>query len=453
MEEEKKEFIKEKIVKKTGAGKGFRNFIKLAVGAILFGVIAAGIFVISRPTAEKLLGTEPETTTAEVIVIPRDVYEESVKAAELEEESGEKLTPPEETEEEIAASSDEGIPEESTTQPETEDVKEIVESAIEEYKYTIDDLNGMWKNLSALCNELDPSIVKVTMLHEEPELFAGNGDFSDEYSGIIIAETYNEMMILTLADAVPDSDTIQVTWVNGNSQQARLRKTDEQTGLAVISVKKNEMSEITRAIAKPINLGNSYAIARGDLMIAMGSPRGVVHSTDYAWVSYVDKKVETTDGASRYYYINNYLDSAGGTWALNVKGELVGWVASGSEGNIITGISDYKSLIERMINASDYAYIGLTPVAVSDSTEAAGSAKMPDGIYVVEVVNGDPAYEAGILPGDIVTKINDTELHTVAEYSLLLESLHPGDEVPIEVRREARGEYRKLDYILTVGKR
>lgn len=452
MGEEKKEFIKEKIVKKTGAGKGFRNFIKIIVGAILFGVIAAGVFVVSRPTAEKLLGTEPETTTAEVVVIPRDVYEESVKAAELEEESGEKLTQPEETEKDTAASDGE-TPEESMTQPETEDVKVLVESAIEEYKYTIDDLNGMWKNLSLLCNELDPSIVKVTTLHEEPELFSGTGDMGDEYSGIIIAETYNEMMILTLADAVPDSDTIQVTWVNGNSQQARLRKTDEQTGLAVISAKKSEMSEVTRAIAKPINLGNSYGIARGDLMIAMGSPRGAVHSTDYAWVSYIDKNVETTDGTCRYYYINNYLDSTRGTWALNVKGELVGWVASGSEGNVVTGISDYKSLIERMTNASDYAYIGLTPVAVSDSTEAAGSTRIPDGIYVVEVVNGDPAYEAGILPGDIITKINDTELHTVAEYSLLLESLHPGDEVPVEVRREARGEYRKLDYTLTVGKR
>ena len=452
MGEEKKEFIKEKIVKKTGAGKGFRNFIKIIVGAILFGVIAAGVFVVSKPTAEKLLGTEPEMTTAEVVVIPRDVYEESVKAAELEEESGEKFTQPEETEKDTAASEGE-IPEESTTQPETEDVKVIVESAIEEYQYTIDDLNGMWKNLSLLCNELDPSIVKVTTLHEEPELFSGTGDMGDEYSGIIIAETYNEMMILTLADAVPDSDTIQVTWVNGNSQQARLRKTDEQTGLAVISAKKSEMSEVTRAIAKPINLGNSYGIARGDLMIAMGSPRGAVHSTDYAWVSYIDKNVETTDGTCRYYYINNYLDSTGGTWALNIKGELVGWVASGSEGNVVTGISDYKSLIERMTNASDYAYIGLTPVAVLDSAEAAGSTRIPDGIYVVEVVNGDPAYEAGILPGDIITKINDTELHTVAEYSLLLESLRPGDEVPVEVRREARGEYRKLDYTLTVGKR
>ena len=452
MGEEKKEFIKEKIVKKTGAGKGFRNFIKIIVGAILFGVIAAGVFVVSRPTAEKLLGTEPETTTAEVVVIPRDVYEESVKAAELEEESEEKFTHPVETEEDTAAS-DVETPEESTTPPETEDVKVIVESAIEGYKYTIDDLNGMWKNLSALCNELDPSIVKVTTFYKEPELFSGAGDVGDEYSGIIIAETYNEMMILTLADAVPDSDTIQVTWVNGNSQQARLRKTDEQTGLAVISAKKSEMSEVTRAIAKPINLGNSYGIVRGDLMIAMGSPRGAVHSTDYAWVSYIDKNVEITDGTCKYYYINNYLDNTRGTWVLNINGELVGWVASESEGNVVTGISDYKSLIERMTNASDYAYIGLTPVAVSDSAEAAGSTRIPDGIYVVEVVNGDPAYEAGILPGDIITKINDTELHTVAEYSLLLESLHPGDEIPVEVRREARGEYRKLDYTLTVGKR
>ena len=454
-EKEKKEFIKEKIKKKTEAGKGFRNVIKIIAGAILFGVIAAGVFVLTKPTAEKILGTEAESITTEVVMIPRDeAIEQTIeieKAAETEPETVQS------DENDISGIEDGTIindiePTETYPEESTEPIEEVVAEAIDSYQYSIDDLNGLWKNLSKLCNDMDSSIVAIKSADNENDFFAAYGEPEDEYSGIVIAETYNEVMILTLGDAF-SSDEATVVWTNGNTQTGYVKRSDSITGLGIISVKKNEMTDTVKALAKPVALGNSYAVTRGDLMVALGSPRGVVHSTDYAWASYIDKDAQAVDGTSRRIYINNYLNSNRGTWLVNTVGELIGWVETESDGNVVTGISDYKSLIERMSNSGDYAYFGIVPSSIPEEIANRTSIRAPKGAFIKEVVNGSPAYEAGILPGDIITAIGENEIHNAVEYSACLDELQAGDELTVTVHREARGEYRKLDYTITVGKR
>lgn len=439
---EKKEFIKEKISKKTGAGKGFRNFIKILVGAILFGVIAAGVFVLSKPAAEKILGTEAESTTVEVVTIPRDDTPETESETETETEP-ESTETVEETENET----------ESTQEEEsTENIEDVVTGLIDNYEYSMDDLNGLWKNLSVLCNDLDSSIVAIRKTKED-EIFDAYDSSDDEFSGVVIAETYNETMILTLSDAVFGDEELEIMWVNGNSQPGYLKHTDDISGLAIISAKKSEMTDTVKALVKPIGLGNSYAITRGDLLIAMGSPRGRIHSTDYTWASYIDKNAYTIDGPSRIIYISDYLDNNKGTWLLNVKGELIGWNDKSYDGNVVVGISDYKSLIERMSNSSDYAYLGIVPSHIPEEIISDVSLRVPKGVYVLEVEKEGPAYIAGILPGDIVTAIDNKDINNVTEYSACLETLNEGDGVTVSVSREARGEYRKLEYPVVVGKR
>ena len=41
---------------------------------------------------------------------------------------------------------------------------------------------------------------------------------------------------------------------------------------------------------KPVKLGNSYGVRQGDLVISMGSPAGMVHSSSYGFISYIAKK-------------------------------------------------------------------------------------------------------------------------------------------------------------------
>ena len=454
---EKREFIKEKIVKKTGAGKGFRNFVKIVAGAVLFGLIAAGVFVLSRPTAEKIFGTEPESTAAEVVMIPRDEVVESVPETEEETEAEtESDAEPETVISDGVVENDVETPDEQQQEEPVgrEEIREIVADTMGDYKYTADDFNKIWNTISVLCNSLDSSIVAVKPAagETEDELFPDLGDHSNEYSGIVIAETYAEAMILTLDDAVASGNGIEVDWSTGESQPGYVKQADPQTGLAIVSVRKSEMSDRVKSHLKPIEPGNSYAITKGALLIAAGCPRGMLHSSDLAWVSYIDKEAHAVDGTSRQIYINNYLESDRGTWMLNVNGELIGWADKNSEGNVVIGISDFKSLIEKMSNLRDCAYIGIVPSSVPGEV-AAENADAPEGVYVLEVEKGGPAYEAGILPGDIITSIDEQPVRNASEYAGCIDGLRVGDEVSTIVFREARGQYRELEYIITVGKR
>ena len=50
---------------------------------------------------------------------------------------------------------------------------------------------------------------------------------------------------------------------------------------------------------------------QGDLVIAIGGPAGMVHSTGYGAVSYIAKNVQMTDGMTRIIYSD--LKSNAGT--------------------------------------------------------------------------------------------------------------------------------------------
>ena len=72
-----------------------------------------------------------------------------------------------------------------------------------------------------------------------------------------------------------------------------------------------------------IELGNSYGVKQGDIVIAVGAPAGIVHSSDYGNISYVVRNVQTVDGNSRIFYTDANGDAGAGTFLLNISGCLL----------------------------------------------------------------------------------------------------------------------------------
>lgn len=60
---------------------------------------------------------------------------------------------------------------------------------------------------------------------------------------------------------------------------------------------------------------------------------------------------------------------------------------------------------------------------------------MPLGIYITEVSADGPAEQVGILPGDILLKVNDVRITDTASLSALLESCDRGNPVNITLYR------------------
>ena len=118
---------------------------------------------------------------------------------------------------------------------------------------------------------------------------------------------------------------------------------------------------------------------------------------------------------------------------VNGAGELIGINSAGipnaqnvgfaiSAGTIAPLLDDLKA--GRTIKPAPIGYIGVL------LTET------PEGITISKVEDGTPASAAGIQPGDIIVKVNDTTVNTGDQLSKVLRSLPPGTEVRITVLRD-----------------
>lgn len=94
-------------------------------------------------------------------------------------------------------------------------------------------------------------------------------------------------------------------------------------------------------------------------------------------------------------------------------------------------------------------YLGVSIQPVDD--DLANSLGIPQnrGEFIQGVQPGEAAEQAGIRPGDIVTKIDGQEVTPDQTLSFLVANIAPGTTIPVELVRD--GETRRVT--LTVGKR
>lgn len=82
-----------------------------------------------------------------------------------------------------------------------------------------------------------------------------------------------------------------------------------------------------------------------------------------------------------------------------------------------------------------------SPAAV----QAAGQAQEDRGVIVLRVAKDGPAAQAGVKRGDILLKLNETDINTLGELQQALQALKPGDEVTLVVLRGEDETLLKVD--------
>ena len=55
-----------------------------------------------------------------------------------------------------------------------------------------------------------------------------------------------------------------------------------------------------------------------------------------------------------------------------------------------------------------------------------------------EVVQGSPAEAAGLQEGDIIVRINETDVQGLKGFSVILKSLNPGDKISVVFMRNGK---------------
>lgn len=422
-----RDFISEKIVRPAPSRKQVGTRMATAACAgVIFGVVSAVCFVLTRPILEQLSeGNRPTTSS---ISIPKDELESPAEAMENE----------------------------RVAETETEPVEEMVQTALEKYRYTVDDLNSMLNSLRGKAQTADKSVVVVHSVQQNTDWFDNPVETTGLYAGMIIAKTSQELLVLTPEAAVEQADSIKVTFENGNDVSGHVKQKDAISGLAIVSISAQDISAAQLRDLEPIPLGNSYQVQQGDLIAAVGSPAGVVHSMDYGFVSYVVRSNPMVDQHCRMLYSSILADAGKGTFLVNTDGELVGWAQepdSPDASDCVTevfGISDYKGILEKLSNGQAVPCIGIVGQEVTDAQVENG---LPAGIYVMNAVTDKPAYNAGIQNGDILTEFAGEPVTSMKEYQTALDKMTCGQVVHVTVARNGRDTYTELEFDVTVGSR
>ena len=420
MDEDKDKFITEKIIKKDKSR--YINLMKLLLSAVVFGVVAMATALFTRPGLEKFI--VKSTTEKETISIEKDttVFQNSTEVIGTED---------------------------------TEAFKNIAESIIDEHSYDEEDVKAMYKVLANLTNDLDSCVTAIHSIKNEKDWFDNLIESGHYYSGLVIAKTENEVLVLCPVQAIDAADTINVSFKNNYSKQATVKSADGHIGLAILSVDTSDADSGIKEGIEVIALGNSYLVSRGDIALAIGSPTGFNYSTGYGWVSYISKDVSIVDSSAMFMHTSLALDNAKGSFLVNTSGELIGIATaaypSESSTGVAIGISDLKARLEYMINAMPAAYIGIKPIDINAKAKESG---VPEGIYVTEVVADSPAYISGIQVGDVISEIDGIKVSSTAAYKEVIDKLTVGKEINIKLYRDnGKNEYSQLDINLTVASR
>jgi putative serine protease PepD len=296
--------------------------------------------------------------------------------------------------------------------------------------------------LSQAAAKVLPSVVSIT---------SGAG----EGSGVIISSDGQILTNNHVVAPAADGGQLSVTFSDGSEADARILGRDPATDLAVIQAE--DVSGLTAA-----KLGSSGDLHVGDTVLAIGSPLGLEGSVSAGIVSALDRSITLSNDLPESPFGNGGEPQTGtsavidaiqtdaainpgnsGGALINTDGEVVGIntaIASlaggggvGSQGgNIGVGfaipIDSARSIAEQLVENGEatHAFLG---VRIADAENGGGA-------VVGQVDEGQPAADAGLEEGDVITKVNDTEITSGSDLTSAIRSHQPGDKVTITYTRD-----------------
>jgi putative serine protease PepD len=300
-------------------------------------------------------------------------------------------------------------------------------------------------SVAAVAASALPSTVTIEAESTNGQGGTGTGFVFDTQGHII---TNNHVV----ADAV-DGGKLTATFPNGKKYDAEIVGHAQGYDVAVIKLKDAPSG------LKPLALADSDKVSVGDSAIAIGAPFGLSNTVTSGIVSAKHRPVASSDGnsSSKSSYMSALQTDASinpgnsGGPLLDGQGAVIGInsaIQSSSNGGLGTGgqsgsiglgfaipINQAKYVAQQLIATGKpvYAKIGAS-VSLDDTTNGAKITEQGTG-GAAPVESGGPADKAGLKPGDVITKLDDSVIDSGPTLIGEIWTHKPGDKVTITYQR------------------
>lgn len=279
-----------------------------------------------------------------------------------------------------------------------------------------------------------------------------------EGSGVIYAKQNGKGYIVTNNHVVSGSDSLEIILEDGTKVAAKLVGTDTTTDLAVLEIPGNK-------VPATASFGNSDNVSPGDPVIAIGSPLGSEYATTVTQgiISATNRTVTTQDqntgqatGEATVLQTDAAINpgNSGGP-LVNAAGQIVGInsmkLASNTDGTSVEGMgfaipsNEVVKIINQLVanGKVERPSLGIRVLDLDQITDdSQSSLKLPSnvtkGVVVYSTTSGSVAKAAGMKKYDVIVKLGNKSVNSVADLHTALYSHSIGDTVSIQYYRNGK---------------
>ena len=317
------------------------------------------------------------------------------------------------------------------------------------------------QTVSAIYKSATPAVVEIEVTEESTGYF-GQSYAEGQGSGFLIDSLG---YIVTNNHVVENASDVNVLFTDGNSVTATVVGTDSSHDLALIKVDASAVSGIT-----PLKLGNSDEVEIGETVVAIGTPYGLENTATVGVISGLDRTLSSSD-VSTSSNLDNMIQTdaslnpgnSGGP-LLDSSGEVIGVNTAIQSSSSNIGFAVPSNTVSQVLSSLKAGknivrpWLGISGTALNASKAASLNLSVNQGVYVVSVISGSPADNAGIIAGgtdsngtltsggDVITAIDGEKVTKVEELSSYISTKEVGDKVTLTVLRD--GNYHSLTVTL-----
>lgn len=253
-------------------------------------------------------------------------------------------------------------------------------------------------------------------------------------SGVIMSP---DGYVLTNNHVVQEADAIEVVLADARSASAEIVGTDPDSDLAVLKITLRQLPVIV--------MGDSDQLQVGDRVLAIGNPFGVGQTVTAGIVSALGRNHLGLNAFENFIQTDAAINLGNSGGALtDASGNLVGInsaIYSRTGDNLGIGfaipVNTARRVLESIIRDGRVVrgWIGAELEELTPELAQAVGSNAGHGVIVKGILNGGPAWRAGLRPGDVITALAGQPVTTAAQLLSSISELKPGIPAEFSVQR------------------
>ena len=293
------------------------------------------------------------------------------------------------------------------------------------------------------------SVVSINCSAVSTNIFGQRVESASSGSGFVITQ---DGYIVTNHHVVASASSVKVTMYDGKEYSAAVVGSDSDYDVAVLKVETTGL--------QPVTLGNSADVNVGDTVLAIGNPLGeLTFSMSQGIVSCCDRAINVSGTPFNMIQVDASINpgNSGGP-LMNLYGEVVGIVSakySSYSNTAVEGlgfaipIGDVQAVITDIMENGQITSkpsMGITAGTMTRQMATQYQIDKDNGVFVYSVDKGGAGEKAGLRMGDVITKVDSTEITSMEDLTAAKKGHRAGDTVTVIYYRDGQNYSTELTF-------